>query len=249
MNRHRLHIRETIATVIAEDKYIPVAEEEVSRQRENLEEYIRKHPEFLTSLKPCEPLHDAPAIVRDMADRASRVDVGPMAAVAGAIAEYAVKAMVRNGAMHVVFDNGGDIAMHISHPVVVGVYAGRSTIKNLGLRFMPENRIIGVCTSSATVGHSLSLGRAEAAIVVSPDIILADAAATALGNAVRSSASSDIEVSLDCVMTDGIMGMMAIVGESFGWCGQLPEFCRADVDFDLISRGTGMDRRARYFRK
>lgn len=235
--RHRLHVQETIATVITEKRFLPVAEEEVCLQRKNLQEYIRKHPEFVTSLGPCKPLPGAPEIVQDMADRASRVGVGPMAAVAGSIAEYAVKAMTNSGASHVIFDNGGDIAMFIGFPVIVGVYAGRAAIKNLGFKFEPEGRIVGICTSSATVGHSLSLGRADAAIVVSPDVILADVAATALGNAVTSGASGDIEKSLDYVMTDGITGMMTIMGESIGLCGKLPAFCFADVDFDLISRG------------
>lgn len=241
MVRHRLIIQQTIATVIAEERFIPMAEEEVFLQRQNLEEYIHKHPEFLTSLKPCESVHDAPPIVQDMADRASKVSVGPMAAVAGAIAEYVVKALIRKGASHVIFDNGGDIAMCIDRPVVVGIYAGRSTFKSLGLRFMPEGRIIGICTSSATVGHSLSLGRADAAIVISPDVILADAAATALGNAITRCASDHIEKALDRVMADGITGMMTIMGESFGLCGELPTICRADVDFDLISRGKGRE--------
>jgi ApbE superfamily uncharacterized protein (UPF0280 family) len=238
--RHRLYIKETIATLIAEEKFIPVAEEEVRLQRKNLQEYIRIHPEFLTSLTPCLPLPGAPDIVQDMADRASRVGVGPMAAVAGAIAEHTVKAMIDRGASHVIFDNGGDIAMFIDFPVVVGIYAGRSGIKNLGFEFEPEGRIIGICTSSATVGHSLSFGRADAAIVISPDVMLADVAATALGNATSSAAPGDIHKSLDHVMTRGITGMMAIIGESIGFCGELPAVCFADVDCDLISRGNGL---------
>jgi len=148
MIRHRLNIQETIATVITEERFLQVAEDEVCLQRKNLQDYIRRHPEFLTSLRPCESLLGAPEIVQDMTDRASRVGVGPMAAVAGAIAEYTVKAMVRDGASHVIFDNGGDIAMFIDYPVVVGVYAGRSEIKNLGFKFEPEGRIVGICTLS-----------------------------------------------------------------------------------------------------
>jgi ApbE superfamily uncharacterized protein (UPF0280 family) len=223
--------------VIAEERFLPDAEEEVCVQRKNLEEYIQRHPEFLTSLMPCKSLPGAPEIVQDMADRASRVGVGPMAAVAGAIAEYAVRALIKKGASHVIFDNGGDIAMFIDFPVVVGVYAGLSGLKNLGFRFEPEGRIVGICTSSASVGHSLSFGCADAAIVVSPDVILADVAATALGNAITSRATADIEKSLDFVMTDGITGLMTILGESIGLCGELPVICHADVDFDLISRG------------
>jgi ApbE superfamily uncharacterized protein (UPF0280 family) len=149
----------------------------------------------------------------------------------------------------VIFDNGGDIAMCIDRPVVVGIYAGRSAVKNLGFRFVKEGRIIGICTSSAFVGHSLSLGRADAAVVISPDVILADAAATALGNALKSSDSRDIQASLDRVMIDGITGMMAVMGGSFGLCGELPDICLADVDYNLISRGTGGDLFPRYLRK
>lgn len=238
MIRHNLHIQETIATVIAEERFLPACEAEVRLQRKNLKQYIRRHPEFLTSLEPCDPLPGAPKIVQDMTDRASRLGVGPMAAVAGAIAECAVKVMLHSGASHVIFDNGGDIAMCIDRPVVVGIYAGPSPVKNLGFRFLPEGRIIGICTSSATVGHSLSFGRADAALVVSPDVILADAAATALGNAITSSASDHIAEALDRIMAEEITGMMAVVGESFGLCGKLPDICRADVDFDLISRGS-----------
>ena len=237
--RHRIYIKETIATLITEERFLPVAEEEVCLQRKNLQEYIQKHPEFVTSLSPCKPLLGAPDIVQEMTDRASRVGVGPMAAVAGAIAEYTVKAMLKKGASYAIFDNGGDIAMFIDRPVVVGIYAGRSGIKNLGFKFEPEHKITGICTSSATVGHSLSLGRADAAIVVSPDVILADVAATALGNVITSSASSDIQNSLDLIMTEGITGMMAILGESIGLCGELPTICPADVDYNLISRGNG----------
>jgi ApbE superfamily uncharacterized protein (UPF0280 family) len=235
--RHRLYIKETIATLIAEERFLPFAEDEVSLQRKNLEEYTQRHPEFLTSLMPCKPLPEAPEIVREMAGRAFRVGVGPMATVAGAIAEYTVRAIAKKGASHIIFDNGGDIAMLIDRPVIVGVYAGRSGIKNLGFKFEPGNKIIGICTSSATVGHSLSLGRADAAIVISPDVMLADAAATALGNAIASCASVDIQKSLDFIMTEGITGMMAIIGESIGLCGELPAICAADVDYDLISRG------------
>ncbi len=237
MKRHKLHIKETIATVIAEDKYIPAAREEVMCRRKELEDYIVKNPAFSTSLKPCEVSADAPEIVQKMASASAKAGIGPMAAVAGSIAEYAVRAMIGKGASHVIFDNGGDIAMFLSSPVIVGIYAGKSGIKGLGFRFEPRDEIIGICTSSATVGYSLSLGRADAAVVVSSDVILADVVATALGNAVKNNKSKQIEESLNTSMIDGIEGMMAVIGDSVGMCGSLPELCRADVDYNLISRG------------
>src|SRR4030043_72049 len=59
----------------------------IIKYRKPLEEYINRHPLFLHSLEPFSVEEDAPVIVRDMAQAASIAGVGPMAAVAGAIAE------------------------------------------------------------------------------------------------------------------------------------------------------------------
>ena len=44
---------------------------------------------------------------------------------------------------------------------------------------------LGLCTSSGTIGHSLSFGLADAVVILSKSAILADAAATAVGNRVK----------------------------------------------------------------
>ena len=160
-----------------------------------------------------------------------------MAAVAGTVAEYTVRALQQAGARHVVFDNGGDIALLLERPVVVGIYAGPSALSGFGFRVQPRDGIFGICTSSASVGHSLSLGVSDAAIVVSQDVLLADAAATALGNLIVSKEGGHIEEALSGFQPEGVDWMMAVAGDMVGFRGDIPELCRADVEYDLITRG------------
>lgn len=237
MIRHHLQICETIATVIVNREYIPHAEKAVQEAREYIENYITQHPSFGTSHEPVKVGTNTPAIVRKMAKASQRVGVGPMASVAGAIAEYAVEQMIAAGALHVVFDNGGDIAMYLEHPIVAGVYTGSRGPKGLGLKITQTKTILGLCTSSATVGHSLSYGDTDASIIYSEDVTLADAAATALGNAVSYKDNGTIESSLNNIMVDGIKGAMVTIEDTIGACGQLPQLVRANVDFELISKG------------
>jgi len=238
MTRHKIHLGQTIATLLCAERFIPCAEAAVRSVRSEIEGYISRDPEFLTTLGPHRVRSDAPpGVVRRMAEAATKVGVGPMAAVAGAVAEHAVRALKQAGARHVVFDNGGDIAFLLERPVVVGIYAGPSALSGFGFRVLPRSDVFGICTSSASVGHSLSLGVADAAIVVSQDVLLADAAATALGNRIISKEAGHLEVVLSGFQPDGVDGMMAVAGDVVGVRGDLPELCRADVEYDLITRG------------
>lgn len=237
LKRKKFRIKETIVTILAEERFIPVAEREILCQRDYLEDYIQRDPFFRDSLEPYEVPRNAPEIVRRMANAASIVGVGPMASVAGAIAEYTVRAMVRSGATHAIVDNGGDIAMFISHPVIVGIYAGNKEIKNIGLRFEPQGVITGVCTSSSTIGPSLSFGIADATTVMSKDVILADATATALGNSINEKKRESIESALHTFAIDEIDGMIAIVGDKMGIYGDIPEMVKVNVDYELITKG------------
>lgn len=237
MKRKKFRIKETIATILSDEEFIPIGKQEILRQREYIEDYIGQDPLFRDNLEPYNVAPGAPEIVRRMADASAKVGVGPMASVAGAIAEYAVKAMVKSGATHAVVDNGGDIAMCINHPTIVGIYAGSINIRNIGLRFKSEKGIKGICTSSATIGPSLSLGKADAATVISKDVILADAAATALGNSIKNKNRDLIEEALNILMVDKIEGMIAIVEDVMGICGDLPEMVSVNVDYELITKG------------
>lgn len=234
--RRKFRLKETIATIISDEEFIPVGEKEIIRQRKYLEGYLRKNPLFYHSLDPYKVSDEAPEIVRRMAEAAAKVGVGPMASVAGAIAEYAVRAMVEAGATHVIVDNGGDIAMCIRHPVIIGIYAGNAEIKNIGLRFQPNGFITGICTSSGTVGPSLSFGYADAAAVIAKDVFLADAAATALGNSIKEKSQKQMEEVLGTFMIDGIDGMIVIMEDIMGMWGDLPEIVKVNFNYELITK-------------
>jgi ApbE superfamily uncharacterized protein (UPF0280 family) len=192
----------------------------VLKQRALLEGYIDRHPGFVTALVPFPVGVDAPQIVREMADASLKVGVGPMAAVAGAIAE-AVGRELLNYSSEVIVENGGDIFLRHKKPRHIGIYAGDSPLSGkLALEIKPEDTPLGVCTSSGTVGHSLSFGKADAAIVLSPSAALADAAATAVGNLVKT--TEDMPRAIEFVReVEGLMGIAIIVGDKMAVWGKI----------------------------
>lgn len=213
-------VRETDLMILAAQDFSAETRRLVVKERHQLETYIEKHPEFLTTLVPWPPDEFAPPLVKDMIRAAAAVGVGPMAAVAGAIA-YRVGQALLPLSPEVIVENGGDIFLHLKRPATVAVYAGRSPLsQKLGLKIHPEAGGMGVCTSSGTIGHSLSFGKADAVCVVAPDPALADACATALGNRVTDAAS--ISPALDWVATiPQVRGALVVVGKHLGVWGDL----------------------------
>jgi ApbE superfamily uncharacterized protein (UPF0280 family) len=237
VKRYQIRIDETVASVITHPDYIPVIEDGVRDARAQIIEYIERNACFETSHLPIKVAVDAPDIVKHMADASKRAGVGPMAAVAGAIAQHAAECAVNSGADHVVFENGGDIAMYLKHPIIVGIYTGSQDPIGLGFKVTQTGTMLGLCTSSATVGHSLSYGKTDASITYSGDCALADASATALGNAVSRNNLALIESSLNKTMISGIYGAMVIIEDTIGIRGYLPEIIRARIEHRLISKG------------
>ncbi len=231
MDRTVLRHKDTIAAIIAEKKYFPIAEAALKDQRRILDAYIETDPEFRTALGPYPVPADAPRIVRRMSEAASRAGVGPMAAVAGAVAETALQAMAEAGAVHALVDNGGDIALLLDRPVTVGIFTGPSAVRNIGFRIEPRPGIFGICTSSGTVGHSLSFGKADAATAISADVALADAVATALGNSIKDENEEGLRDTLAALgRIEGVEGLLAVIGKSMAVWGDLPELVRTTVD-------------------
>ncbi|MDM7999925.1 MAG: UPF0280 family protein [Dehalococcoidia bacterium] len=191
------------------------------KHRVSLETYIERQPDFLTSLEPIAVGPDAPLIVQAMAEAAQRAGVGPMAAVAGAIAECVGRELLPFS-REVIVENGGDIFLRTRKPRAIGVYAGDSSpfTGRLALRIEPKETPLGICTSSGTVGHSLSFGKCDAAIVLSPSAALADAAATAVGNVVHS--ADDIQKGIDLARDiDGVKGVVVIKDDRVGAWGEV----------------------------
>ncbi len=192
----------------------------VLRYRTLLEKYIEHHPDFLTALTPIPVEQDAPQMVKTMAEAAKGVGVGPMASVAGVIAEYVGKELLPFSP-EVIVENGGDIFLKTLKRRLIGVYAGDSPFTGrIALEIQPEETPLGVCTSSGTVGHSLSFGRADACVVLSFSTALADAAATAIGNLITG--VDDIPRGIEfakCI--EGLKGVVVIKGDQIGVWGEV----------------------------
>jgi ApbE superfamily uncharacterized protein (UPF0280 family) len=235
--RRRLRLKETFATVLAAERFMALAEETIAASRGAVEAYIARCPGFRTALRPLAVEADAPAVIRRMAAAAARANVGPMAAVAGAIAQDTVESLVAAGATHAIVDNGGDIVLHIDRPVRIGIFTGPARIRDIALHVVPRPGIFSVCTSSGTVGHSLSFGCADAAIVIAGDGCLADAMATALGNRVKARTPQAIESAIRRTLVDGIEGLLVIADDRLGLGGEVPEIVHAYVETNIISHG------------
>lgn len=233
----RLRIKETFATVTAEERFLELAERTIAAARADIESVIAEQPLFLRSLEPLPVDMAAPPVARRMAAAAALAGVGPMAAVAGAIAQVTVEALVAGGARHVIVDNGGDVVLCIDRPVVVGIFTGTAAIRDIALRCEPRRGIFSVCTSSGTVGHSLSFGRADAATVIAANGCLADAAATALGNRVRERTEESVRAAIRESLLPEIEGVLVVAGKHMGLGGALPEIIRAPLDVRIVSQG------------
>ena len=190
------------------------------KHRASLERYIEHHPLFLTTLEPYQVGENAPVIVKEMAQASQAAGVGPMAAVAGAIAE-AVGRDLLPWSPEIIVENGGDIFLKTEKRRLVGVYAGESPFtRRIALEIEPEETPLGICTSSGILGHSLSLGSANAVIALSPSTALADAVATAIGNIVKS--TQDISKAIEKVQSmQGLHGIVIIKDDKIGVWGKV----------------------------
>lgn len=237
LKRTHFQHKETIATIIAEeDNYIETAKEEILKRRKEIEQFIRKDNFFEVSLKPYKYSKGDPEIISKMCESSEKLNVGPMATAAGVIAEYAVKAMVSKGAKHAIVDNGGDIAIFSDKTIRVGIYTENQYTGRFAFQVLPKNEILGICTSSGKIGHSLSFGNTDAVTVISHSVSVADAAATALGNLVRT--RHDIKKAFKILdNVEDIIGAVIIINDKIGLWGDVPQIIPAEVPYELITRG------------
>lgn len=213
-------IYETDLSIGACSDLSAVAKKVAAELREEIEAYIKSDPLFLTSLEPIEVDASAPEIIIRMAAAAKMAGVGPMAAVAGAISELTGHELLKYSD-EVIVENGGDIFMSTRTTRKIGIYAGNSPLSDkLAIEIDPSRSPLGICTSSGTVGHSLSFGKADAAVIISKDTFLSDAVATALGNRVKT--ANDIESALQfSASIKGVTGAIVIIGDKLGAWGNV----------------------------
>jgi ApbE superfamily uncharacterized protein (UPF0280 family) len=239
---HKTHFqaKETIVTILADKpEFFKIAEDSILADRFAIENYIASHPFFKATLESFDVDENAPPIVQRMIAAGNTFGIGPMSSVAGAIAESAVLQMKKAGAVFALVDNGGDMAIYNASetPTIVGIYTGNK-ISNLGFSVAPSEDIAGICTSSGTVGPSISFGISDAAVIFSKNAALADAAATALGNALLEKGKENIKNAF--LVLDGVSeidGAVLIEGENIGFWGTLPPLVKAKVDYDVITKG------------
>lgn len=213
-------VQETDLAIGAKSTLSEEALAAVKRYREQLEAYIRLYPEFLTSLVPVKAQPGAPEIVIRMCDAAAKAGVGPMAAVAGALSEMVGMELLRYSD-EIIIENGGDIFVKTNTTRRVAIHAGKSPLnEKLAVQIEADCTPMGICTSAGTIGHSLSFGKADAAMILSSNTFLADAVATATGNIVK--APEEIERALDFALgIEGILGAVIIIGDKIGAKGNV----------------------------
>lgn len=216
----RVVVRESDLLVWAERDLSQEVAEEVLGIHDELEGFMELHRRFRDSLVPYDVPDGSPAVVRSLAEAAKAVGVGPMAGVAGVVADRVGSCLLRES-REVIVENGGDLFVATRRERKVGIYAGSSPLSGkLALSVPPAPDGYGICTSSATVGPSLSLGIADVALVKADSAVLADAAASALGNRVKK--EGDIEGALAFILDHaGIQGALVIVGDRLGIAGDI----------------------------
>jgi ApbE superfamily uncharacterized protein (UPF0280 family) len=215
----RAVVDETDLWIAAMEDLTEDALDSIRQHRAEVETYIGEHPGFASALKPWVVEVPGGSLVSRMTDAATAVGIGPMAAVAGTIAEAVARDLSRLSEK-VMVENGGDLYLIGDETRRVGIWAGHSSLTNrVGLEVDPQDGV-AICTSSGTVGPSLSFGKADAAIVISRSGALADAAATELGN--RVSGSDDVEPALGWALSvTGVIGAVVVLGDAIGAKGQV----------------------------
>ncbi len=180
--------------------------------REQILAYGREHKEFLSSLKPITVSPLAPEIVKKMVYASSKIGVGPMAGVAGAINLFLGKHLENMKIGEFFIENGGDTYVSSGKEITVALITGTPSIDGkLGIE-LPAGRW-GVCSSSSKIGHSLSFGQTELVTVVGKDPIEADCAATLLGN---SKSMEELTSTAEKLIRSGIItGIIGLIDGKF----------------------------------
>jgi hypothetical protein len=194
--------------------------------RREVERYVMRYPQFRYSLEPIRLRGDHPEVIQLMLEASEQAGVGPFASVAGAIAQVSCEAgMPRCGNGGILVENGGDIQMIGRGSFRIGIYAGSSPLSGRIAFSVGEGDLpAGICTSSGTVGPSLSFGESDATVVVADEASLADAAATAIGNEVRGEVEESIKRGLERFeRIPNLRGCLIIRGGMAGLKGRLPE--------------------------
>ncbi|MDR0524098.1 MAG: UPF0280 family protein [Candidatus Methanoplasma sp.] len=225
--RMHIHIGETELALSAEPRFRQAAVSAVREARSIVREKIDADPFFGLTFHPCEPARGDRPLIRRMCAASVAAGVGPMAAVAGAVASHVAERLAEEGCSHAVIDNGGDVALMTSREAIVRIYSGDDSMDDAAFAVPATGgRIMGLCSSSGRVGRSVSLGNSDLSAVFSGDPVLADACATRLGNMISS--PSDLKGAAEEVCgIGGVIGCLAMMDGSVAVCGDMPRLAMA----------------------
>lgn len=193
----------------------------IRQLRSSMDNWITDHPEYVQALIPCPVSSDAPKIFQEMSEVADKSGIGPMSAVAGAVAQYTGEALKTEfGLREIIVENGGDIYADICENLDISVFAGTSPLsEKVGLHIEAAYAPLGICTSSGTVGPSLSFGKADAVMIICKDVKLADTYATAFANRIQK--PQDVQTCIEQIQQqEDILAAIAIKDDKIGICGQ-----------------------------
>jgi len=167
-------------------------------------------------------LAGADPIVNEMYRASEAASIGPMASVAGAVAEFICNDLIKKFPIReIVIENGGDIFFKLTSEAIISVYAGESPLsEKVSLMLKPHDTPVSVCTSSATVGHSLSFGKADACMIACHSAALADAYATAFCNQVKNK-EMVLEITDNSLKKSEILSVVIIMNDRVGLGGKL----------------------------
>jgi len=224
--REVFHLKETNCAILSDsEKAISAARNSISLHREQLEKYAAASPEFVYSLNPV-TVPEGPRVVKLMAEVSEKANVGPMAAVAGVLADLAVEDMILIGSRVAVVENGGEVSAVSDQPIDVALSAGDSPLsRQVGFRL--RDFPTGIATSSGLFSHALSFGDAEAVTIFADNAGLADAAATAVGNLVKGGDPHVVERALkEALRIEGVKGATILYGGVVGRAGRTPQLLK-----------------------
>lgn len=214
----------------------------IFKVRRDLKEYILKNQEFSLAIEPLKiPEDDLSGIVFKMYESSNLADVGPMACVAGTISELSLNYLVERESAYSIVENGGDIAVVNDRKVFCGIYSNNEILgNNIAFEIRKRKKPLGICTSSAKVGHSISFGEADSVTVIGKSASLCDGLATRIANSAAGQSSEDMVVNaLECSddYKEFFDGVLIVCGGNVGTLGRLPKIVETNEFVEGSNQG------------
>ena len=181
---------------------------------------IKEDPAFQKSLSPLKSKPGYHPVIREMYHKTAIFNVGPMAAVAGAVCDYMANDL-GSCCRRLIIENGGDVFIKSDEDTDVGVYLNNKYFTDkIYLKVKAGDTPCGLCSSSGSFGHSLSMGKSDLVVVMAKSTIAADGAATSIANNINS--AQDIFKTINNYKSiKDITGILIIKDDKLGIWGNI----------------------------